>query len=381
MLHVITKKIIFFIVAAVLMSPLLVCAEASQPEVTFEARVLEILDQRTIIREGGSKNIQQDVRLKGLEGDFKGREFTFNGIGDLDVINSNIYARGDRVVVNYGEDAEGNDKFYIIDYVRRGQLYFFAFIFALIVALIGGWKGLKSLVSLIITFVIVMKFVIPQILSGQSPVVIGIIGSFFILFFVIYLTEGWNRRSHIAIFSVSIMLLLTYALSVLFSDLTKLTGTAQEAIGSLMDTSYGTIDFRGLLLASILIGTLGVLDDVILAQIESVAQIKEANPALTNGKIFKMASKIGNTHLGAVVNTLFLAYAGASLPLLLLFGIQQPPFLTFGQVINNESIATEIVRTLVGSIGLTVAIPISTLLAVYFLKTGKESGSALVRAD
>lgn len=352
--------------------PIFAAAEVGNQETIFEARVLKILDQRTIKRDGGSENVQQDIRLRGLEGEFKDEEFIFFGVGNLDVINSSIYAPGDRVVVSYAKDTEGNDKFYIIDYVRRGYLGVLAFVFALLVAAIGGWKGIKSLISLLVTFVLIMNFVIPQILSGRSPVVVGIFGSFLILFFVIYITEGWSRRSHIAIFSISIMLLLTYVLSALFSDLTKLTGTAEEAIGSLIDTAYGVVDFRGLLLASILIGTLGVLDDIVLAQIESVAQIKEANPALSSGKVFMMASKIGNTHLGAVVNTLFLAYAGASLPLLLLFGIKQPPFATFGQVVNNESIATEIVRTLVGSACLTIAIPISTLLAVYFLKIEKR---------
>ncbi|MEK7211462.1 MAG: YibE/F family protein [Patescibacteria group bacterium] len=377
------KKIFFLCLLAVLLTPTLTLAQnessASNPQ-TFEARVLEILEQRQLLREDGSKNIQQNIKLKGLEGDFKDRNFIYDGIGNLDVVSSNLYERGDRAVVNYSRDADGNDKFYIIDYVRRGQLYFLAFIFALVVVLVGRWKGIKSLISLVVTFFIIMKFMIPLILSGNSPVLIGVIGSFFILLFVVYLTEGWNRRSHIAVFGILMTLVLTYVLSALFSGFTKLTGTAPEEVGALIELKRGMIDFRGLLLASILIGTLGVLDDVVLSQVEAVAQIKEANPALPKRKVFGMAFKIGTTHLGAVINTLFLAYAGASLPLLLLFGVKEPPFLTFGQVINNEIIATEIVRTLVGSIGLALAVPIATFSAVFFLRPGEKIHEGRARA-
>lgn len=146
---------------------------------------------------------------------------------------------------------------------------------------------------------------------------------------------------------------------------------AQEETIFLASFGQGVINFNGLLLAAILIGTLGVLDDVVISQIEAVAQIKEANPTLSPSKVFTHAFNIGKTHLGALTNTLFLAYAGAALPLLLLFGIKQPPFLSFSQVINNEIVATEIVRAFAGNIGLALSVPIATFLAAYYYKGSK----------
>jgi uncharacterized membrane protein len=211
-----------------------------------------------------------------------------------------------------------------------------------------------------------MKLIIPQILAGGSPIFISIVGSFLILVFIVYLTEGINRKSHLAIASVFFSLLVTYVLSIIFISVAKITGMAQEETMYLIGVGGGMIDFRGLLLAGILIGTLGVLDDVIISQIETVEKIREANPNLKKKELFKMAFSVGNVHLGAVINTLFLAYAGASLPLLLLFSVKEPPFLSFSQVINNEMIATEIIRTIVGSSGLALAMPVATLLAVSF---------------
>ena len=161
-------------------------------------------------------------------------------------------------------------------------------------------------------------------------------------------------------------MVITYLLSETLIRAARISGLSEEA-AALIGFGKTAINFSGLLLAGIIIGTLGVLDDVVISQIEAVQQIKFANPTLSKLKVFNMAFKIGNAHLGAVVNTLFLAYAGASLPLLLLFSVDIPPLLTFRQVINNEMLATEIVRTLVGSIGLALAIPLTTVLATYFL--------------
>lgn len=364
------KKIFFtliifsFIFLSGLLSP--VDAQINQGEEIFEAKVLEVVKQEEITRGEGSKKIQQDLVLRGLTGSWEGQTFNFYGISEIDVIGSNIYEKGDKVLVQYSKDVDGNDAFYVIDYVRRGKLYFLAFIFSLIIILVGRLKGVRALLSLVISFLVIMKLIVPRILAGGNPLFISIIGSFLILIFIVYLTEGINRKSHLAIASIFFSLLITYVLSIIFISVTKITGMAQEETMYLIGVGGGMIDFKGLLLAGILIGTLGVLDDVIISQIETVEQIRNANPTLTGGEIFKMAFSVGNAHLGAVINTLFLAYAGASLPLLLLFSIKEPPFLSFSQIINNEMIATEIIRTLVGSSGLVLAMPMATILAVYF---------------
>jgi uncharacterized membrane protein len=346
-------------------------APLSGAEETFEAKVIKILDQKEINREDGSKAIQQNLLLKGLDGKWKDKEIKFEGISDIEVVSAGIYKTGDKVLVNKSTDMEGKEKYYITDFIRRGYLYLLGAIFCAIIVLIGRKKGIKSLLGLAISFLIIIKFILPKILDGSNPLYIGLIGAFFILTIMIYLTEGWSRKSHLSVLSVLISLFITLIFSVLFTKLTRLSGMSQDETVYLIGLTKNAINFQGLLLAGMLIGAIGVLDDVIVSQIEVVKQIKEINPYMNNNEVFKTAFEIGNTHLGTMVNTLFLTYAGVSLPLLLLFIIKQEPFLSYSQVINNEIIATEIVRTLVGSIGVALSMPIATLLGAYWLKIKK----------
>jgi len=334
----------------------------------FEAKVIQVIEEADKKRPDGKISKQQHLKLKGLTKKWKDKEFEVNNISEIVAINSNYYKVGDHVLVNHQIGPDKNDVFYIADYVRRWPLYFLAFLFALVVIIIGTKKGFKSLIALIITFIIILKGMIPLILAGWNPLIIGIVSSIIIMFFMIYITDGWNQQSHLAILSIALSLILVGLLAYAFSIWAHLTGMAGEETLFLIGVGRKALNFKGLLLAGILIGTLGVLDDVVLGQIETVKQIREANPKLPDKQIFKMANKVGTTHIGSMVNTLFLAYAGSSMALLLLFSINEPPFLTFTQVINNEMIATEIVRTLVGSIGLALSMPLATYLAVKIIK-------------
>jgi len=366
------KKILLLFVLS-LFIPFFVFAQTDEnnsPNVdnVFKAKVIKITEEKIIERESGSKALQQNILLRGLEKEWENKEIEHFGISDIDVASANTYKIGDKVLVSEVKDINGATDYYIVDFVRTSYLFWLAIIFVLVIIIIGKKKGFKSLVSLVISFFIIIKFIVPQIISGSSPLIVGVLGSLIILSIIIYLTEGWNKKSHIAVVSVFITLVVTFILSLIFTYLTRLTGLAQEETTFLIGTSGGTIDFKGLLLTGILIGTVGVLDDIIVGQVESVRQIRKANPNLTNKQVYKSAYEVGNTHLGAIVNTLFLTYAGASLPLLLLFYFNPAGSVSFTQVINNEIIATEIVRTLVGSIGVALSMPISTFLATFWLK-------------
>lgn len=366
------KKTVIFLSIFILCLPALCRAreEISQAgdDQVIEAEILEIMGERELEREDGSKNIQQDIKLKGLSGDWKDKIFTFQGISDLDVVSGNEYQKGDKVLVDYSKDIDGKDVFYIVDYMRRDNIYLLSIIFVLTVIFIAGFKGARALLSLMVSFGIIMGFIIPRILAGSNPLFITILGSLMILIFVIYFTEGFNRRSHLAILSILLSLFITGILASLFSGFAKLSGMVSEEAMFLIGASKMPINFWGLLLAGIIIGTLGVLDDVVISQLATIEEIKEANPSLNNREVYKKSFSVGVSHISSMTNTLFLAYAGASLPLLLLFSVKQPPFVTFSQVINNQSIATEIVRTLVGSIGLVLVVPIATFLGVKFYK-------------
>lgn len=343
---------------------------AQSDNISFEAKVVDVLRQENITREYGTEALQQNLKLKGLKGEWKDKEILYFGISDIDVLSNPIYKVGDKVWLNATQDENGEYRYYILGFVRRGIIYFLGAVFSILIILIGREKGFRSLFSLVISFLIITKFIVPKIMLGNNPLIISLVGCFFILMIIIYLTEGLNQKSNLAIISILISLFITFVLSLIFVKLAHLTGFSSEEASFLVGSQGNNIvDFSGLLMTGILIGTLGVLDDVVLGQIESVNQIKKLNPDLSKLKTIQSATEIGRTHLGSIVNTLFLAYAGVALPFLILLAMgSEFSGVTWAQAIDNEQLATEIIRTMVGSIGLALAFPISTILATYFLK-------------
>lgn len=371
-------KALLFISTFFILLPGTLFAQNNQAQIeeeVFKARVIEILEQKSAARDDGSASIRQKLKLKGLEGKWRDKEIIFDGT-KIDVVSADDYEIGNKVLVNYSPGPEGEENFYVIGFSRTNQIFWLTLLFSLVVIAIGRLKGLRALVVLLLTFIIILKFIIPMILSGYDPLIISIVGSFFILILAIYITEGFERTSTIAIFAVLISLVITGLLSVWFSAVAKLTGFASEEAAYLTGLAGGNINIKGLLLAGIIIGALGALDDVIISQVATVEELKKSNPKLTKRQIYGQAMRVGISHLSSLVNTLFLAYAGASLPLLILFSLNEPPFLTFSQVIDNEMIATEIVRTFTGSIGLILAVPIATFLAVQFIKNDAKLEAA-----
>jgi len=334
---------------------------------TAEAEVLKIVEERNFERENGQEVTQQNLELGILTGSFKGQVKNYYGISELDVVAAQNYKVGDKVVVSYDKNEDGEYSFYIIDFVRTPTLIYLGLLFVVIVLLVGGKKGLLSLLSLTLTFLLIIKVLVPLLFKGWDPLWTGISIAALILLALIYLTEGLNKKAHLAVLSIIVSLLITALLAWIFGSAGRLSGAGNEEVIFLIDSLDVPISFHRLLLASIIIGALGVLDDIVVGQIEAVYQLKEANPELKPQRIFKMGLKISRTHLGAIINTLFLAYVSASLPLVLLFNVHQEPFLTTAQIINNENIATEIVRTLVGVIGICLAAPLATFLAAYYL--------------
>lgn len=361
------KKIKILLFSLLLFLPQVVFAQSY-----FKAEVVSIVEEKKVEDESGNVYNQQNIKLNVLDGNFKGREVFYYGIGDIQMASSHDYQVGDKVIVNYSQNSDGEDMFYITEYDRSTKLYYLAAIFALSIILVGRLKGFRSLLALAFSFFIILKFIIPKILAGFNPVLISVSGGIFILLAAIYLTQGINRKAHLASLSLFFSLLITAALSVFFTKITRLTGFTSEETLYLLELENVQLNFQGLLLAGILIGVLGVLDDTIISQISTVEQIKKANPGLAKSKVYFMSLKVGVDHITSMTNTLFFAYAGVSLPLLILFSAGGTPFMTFSQAINQEIIATEIVRTLVGSIGLILSIPIANYLATYFLKVKQD---------
>lgn len=334
----------------------------------FRAEVIKIVKEQEKKFLDGTSVRQQNLSLRGLEGEIKGKIIEFEGIGNYDVVSKNIYKAGDKVLVIRSLNEDGSAEYYVTDYVRESNLLWLALAFTFSILIVGGWKGFRSLLSLAASFFVIIKFIIPMVLKGQDPIIITVIGSFIILIFMIYLTEGFRTRSHVSVLSIFLSLIITIFISWFFVGLTKLTGAFSEEVGSLAMIGGQAANFKGLLLAGIIIGALGVLDDVVISQVAAVEQLYGADRNMSRFNLFKNAYNIGVSHISSMTNTLFLAYVGVSLPLLILFLSGQSAFSGWSQAINNEEIGTEIVRTLAGSIGLVLAVPLSTLIAVFWIK-------------
>jgi len=273
------------------------------------------------------------------------------------------FAVGDQVVLSWsGGDADDPGSYQVVDFQRSGSLWWLAGLFAAAVLALGRWRGLAALAALGLSFVVLLMFVLPAILAGHNPLWVAVVGACLIMFVVLYLTHGPSARTSTAVLGTLVSLLLIGGLSAAFTALARLTGlddTTSALIGAL-GTGGSSIDARGLLLAGVVIGALGVLDDVTVTQTSAVWELHGANPALGARGLFTAAMRIGRDHVSSAVNTLVLAYAGASLPLMLIFSVSGR---SLGDVVTTQEVATEVVRTLVGSIGLVASVPITTAVA------------------
>ncbi|MET9821625.1 MULTISPECIES: YibE/F family protein [Streptomyces] len=298
-------------------------------------------------------------------GEGKGR--TFTEIVQPD--QSRQLHQGQKVVVAYEPSAPKDLQYSVTDINRRLPLALLAGIFALAVVVVGRLRGLMALVSLAISFLLLNFFILPAILQGSNPLVVAVIGSSAIMLIALYLCHGLSARTSVAVLGTLISLLLIGVLGSLFIGWAALTGNTDDNTG-LIHGLYPSIDMSGLLLAGVIIGSLGVLDDVTVTQTSAVWELHEANPTMGWRGLYRAGIRIGRDHIASVVNTLVLAYAGAALPLLLLFSIAQSGV---GTVANSELVAEEIVRTLVGSIGLVASVPVTTALAALVVSADRPT--------
>ncbi|MEA5078159.1 MAG: YibE/F family protein [Anaerolineaceae bacterium] len=330
---------------------------------TVLARVSAITDAGQITLGDHTQNYQTlDIEI--LQGKSKGLHFSMD-YGKVQLRSDDFnFKVGDRIYVTQGTAPDGTVRVYYADFDRSKALIILALVFLLSILVMGRWKGLGSLVSLGISMFMIISYIIPHILAGDDPVRVSIIGSVILMAVTLYLTYGWNLKTHSSVLSMGLSLLLTGGLAALFVTFSRLNGYGDENALYLIQLSSVQINPQGLLLGGIIIGTLGVLDDLVTSQSAAVVEIHNANPNLNFFETFKRAINIGQDHVAATVNTLVLSYTGASLPLLLVFTLGNGGY---QYLFNSEILAEEIVRTLVGSIGLVAAVPISTLIATLII--------------
>jgi len=303
-----------------------------------------------------------DVRVLALDGDKKGQTLDAHLQGPSGQDALPRYQVGDEVVVNVSLDPTA-PFIAVADLYRVPALALLVGLFALAVTVVGGWRGVRSLIALALTLAVIVKIVVPLILAGYEPAWVAVIAATGVTLATFLLTEGLRARTVAAAIGTFASLALVAGLATLFDVLARFTiFHGSEDVSYLQAVGLANVDVGGLILAAIIFGALGILDDVTVTQAATVGELHELDPRLGRLALLRRSMNVGRSHIAAVVNTLVLAYVGASLPLIVLFAAgRQDPLLTG----SMEVVAVEVVRALVGSIGIVAAVPITTAVAIF----------------
>lgn len=295
----------------------------------------------------------RSISIVAEEGDSAGQRQTFEQPLDSPIRN------GDSILVDISVAEDGSPQIFFYDFERSTPLLLLCLLFAASIIVLGRWRGVGALAGLAASLGLIIAFVLPAVLDGSNAVAVALVAAGAIAFIALFLAHGFDLATAAALLSSIASLAITAVLAWVFVSVSKLTGLADESVGFL-GALGSDINPQGLLLAGVVIGSLGVLDDVTVTQVSAVWELKRARPDIPATDLYRRAVRIGRDHISSTVNTLFLAYAGAALPLLLLF---QEAGQSISSVATREVVAVEIVRALVGSIGLVASVPISTALA------------------
>ena len=308
----------------------------------------------------------QVVSAELTSGDDRGDEITFEvRATQFDVPE---LEPGDDIVLLDVATSPARYRYSFVDFQRSTPLLWLLVAFVVVVVAFGRWQGVRALIGLAASGAVLLAFLVPSLLRDEPAVAVALSATVVIAFLALYLAHGLNIGTTVALAGTLAALALTSALALGVAAATNLTGLADGQAQTLRVTAEA-LDLRGLLVAGIVVGALGVLDDVTVSQVSIVVALRRANPGLSRRFLYREATKVGRDHVASTVNTLVLAYAGASLPLLLFFVQGDQPV---GRLLTSELIAIEVVRMLVGSIGLVASVPITTALAAAVLGSGDD---------
>ncbi|MDA3038636.1 MAG: YibE/F family protein [Actinomycetota bacterium] len=296
------------------------------------------------------------VRVEPLEGEDQGKLFELPPIYN----DAAGFAVGEKIVVDQVANEDAPFRYTFVDRDRKLLLWVLAAVFAVAVVLLGGLRGLRAIGGLLASIGVLGFYTMPAIIEGRPPVLVACLTAGLITFAALYLAHGFSAMTSVAVLGTLAALVITVLFGAAFIELARFSGFASEE-SFFIQAVAGEVDLHGLLLAGLVIGALGAIDDMTVTQASVVLELRSTNPTLPARALFSSAMRVGRDHVASTVNTLFLAYAGASMPLLVLFVVGDLPI---SDVMNSEIVATEIVRTLVGSLGLVASVPITTLLGV-----------------
>ncbi|HJX44147.1 MAG TPA: YibE/F family protein [Geodermatophilus sp.] len=320
------------------------CGEAGTAQATCATAVVEVL-------EGPGAGDFQQVDLQ------------------ADVVANGV-AEGDTLVLTRDPGAEGGPSYQFYDFARSTPMLVLAAAFALVTAAVARLRGLAALVGLAFAFFVLIRFVLPGILTGSSPTAVSLVGSAAIMFVVLYLAHGFSARTTTALVGTLFGLALVTVLGAVSVAVARLTGLTNDETTTLA-TFDPTLDFSGLVIAGVVVAGLGVLNDVTITQASAIWQLHEVDPAMGWRDLYRRGMTVGRDHIASTVYTIVFAYAGAALPLLLLFDLYSQPV---GTIVTSSAMAEEVIRTLVGSIALVLAVPVTTAAGAFF---ATAAGSAV----
>lgn len=276
---------------------------------------------------------------------------------------------GDQILVARNVGPDNAPTYAFVDYQRSTPLLWLGLIFALVVVGVARWRGIGALVGLGITWLVLVRFMLPALIDRKNALAVALVAAALVLGCVLFVAHGFNARTATAVLGTLGSLLLVGLIGVVSLSATRLNGTGSDE-GTYLQSVAGGVNLRGLLLAGLVVGALGVLNDMSVTEASAVWEIHLANPTQRLGRVYRSAMRVGRDHIASTVYTLVLAYAGAALPLLLLFNLGGQ---RVTDVVTSEVIAEEVVRTLVGSIGLVACVPLTTILAAFVVTAASRA--------
>ncbi len=344
----------------------------------YKGRITKIISEEENRGYGpGSEMYVQELEVKIISGTDKNTLVVVSNEIPLNEAHTRKLEPGDTLLI--GKSVVGDEvQYYINDVYRLNALWIVLSIFVIIVVVLTRLHGIRAFVGLGTSFLVIIWFIVPRILAGNNPLLISLIGTTVIAATSIYIAHGFHRRTTLAFIGTIISIGISLTLSYFFVTFTHLFGLGTEEAFYLQFAPGTSINLQGLLLGGIIIGVLGILDDITTAQAAVVEQIHYANPDLNTKELYKRGSSVGREHILSLVNTLVLAYTGASLPLLLLFKVYTRPIWI---TLNSEIIMEEVIRMIIGSITLILAVPITTFLAARYYSHTKPGTSGDVPQD
>ncbi len=358
------KALLVSMLLAIVIAPAVLAKAIEEPLQTYRGVVLSIeAAEENPLEESGYQSEAFDVEVKILNGPFRGQVISVSHVTGGNPYYDIIVEPGDKVLLE-AEVVEGElVSAYIADHIRDTFIYLLIGLFVLLVLLIGGKSGLRSLLGLLITIVLIAQVFLPLLFRGYQPLPLAVLLSVLSIIITMVIIGGINRKTLAAIVGTASGVLVAGVLAYAFGNLTKLTGLSHEETRMLMYIPQGIqFNYQGLLFAGIMIGALGAVMDVGMSVASSMFEIKQVSPQISLWDLFRSGMNVGRDVMGTMTNTLILAYLGSSTPLLLLFYAYNVPI---QRILNLDTIGTELVRALSGSIGMVAAIPLTALVAAW----------------